>query len=114
MARGLACGAFGHGMPCPYCRKRQKRRTELGRDARQESATAVRFHVGTGRNACATERPAVTDPRRAFLFARIQIRGGGGSEARNGGAWARRRAGSNSRVSANDLRCARRANLRWD
>ena len=56
------------------------------------------------REAMLRRGPAVVDPRLAFLFARIRIRVGGGSAARNGGAWARRRAGLNSRVSANDLR----------
>src|SRR5579862_9348804 len=67
-----------------------------------------RFYVPPSGGACATERLAAADPWRAFLFARIRIRGGGGSGARNGGALARRRAGLNSRAAPNDLRCARR------
>ena len=68
-----------------------------------------RFHDRLTGGACATERRAAADPRQIFLFARIRIRGGGGFVARNGGALARRRAASDSRVSVNDLRCARRA-----
>jgi len=28
--RGCACSAFGHGMPCPYCRKRQLQKNDAG------------------------------------------------------------------------------------
>lgn len=59
-----------------------------------------------GRIACATDGRAAADPWRAFLFARIRIRAGGGFGARNGGALARRRAALNSRAGANDLVCA--------
>ena len=36
-----ACGAFGHGMPCPYCRKRQKRKERRRASSKQLRSRCV-------------------------------------------------------------------------
>jgi hypothetical protein len=55
-------GAFGHGMPCPYCGnvKVKINGNCAGETSAVRTATAaareLRCYVGTGRIACATER----------------------------------------------------------
>ena len=45
--RAVACGAFGHGMPCPYCGKCVMRKERCG-DGCLSSAIVLRRFVGTG------------------------------------------------------------------